>query len=100
MATNYSRGAAAERRVKKYFEERGFFVVRSAGSHSPVDLVALRDGRVTLVQVKSGQGRMSRAEVEKFCRLGQQYGAYSVVIARVRRGTLDFDAYFPVREQT
>lgn len=37
---NYISGRNFEYRVKKYLEKEGWFVVRTAGSHSPVDLVA------------------------------------------------------------
>ena len=51
--TNYSIGRAFEYRVKKYLEKEGFVVFRSAGSHSPADLVALKLGEVWLVQCKA-----------------------------------------------
>lgn len=40
--TNYRRGYAAELRAKRILERQGWFVIRSAGSHSPLDLVAFR----------------------------------------------------------
>ncbi len=52
MATNYQRGAAFERKAQKELEGHGFAVVRSAGSHSPTDLVAMRAGEIVLVQCK------------------------------------------------
>ena len=42
MATNYRRGADFERKVMRDLEAHGYCVVRSAGSHSPADLIALR----------------------------------------------------------
>ncbi len=61
--SSYTRGRRLEYDAKRYFEERGYLVVRSAGSKSPVDLVCLRAGEPTLlVQCKYGQCRMSRAE--------------------------------------
>jgi Holliday junction resolvase len=51
--SNYSRGANFERRVQKYFENAGYFVLRSAGSHSPVDLVTLKGGEISLIQCKT-----------------------------------------------
>lgn len=48
--SNYSRGANFERRVMKNLEARSWTVFRSAGSHSPVDLVAIRMGEVQLYQ--------------------------------------------------
>ena len=52
MATNYQRGAAFERKTQGELERHGFAVVRSAGSHSPTDLVAMRNGEIVLVQCK------------------------------------------------
>lgn len=40
LTTAYARGTAFERRVKAALERAGWLVLRSAGSHSPADLVA------------------------------------------------------------
>ena len=50
--TNYARGAAFERRVFVHLAEQGYAVIRSAGSHGVVDLVALKACEVILVQCK------------------------------------------------
>lgn len=52
MSTMYARGADFERLVKKSYEEQGYLVIRSAGSHSPVDLVAMQKGLTVLIQCK------------------------------------------------
>ena len=52
MATNYTRGAAFERKVAKDLEGYGYVAVRSAGSHSPADVIALKHGAVLCVQCK------------------------------------------------
>ena len=39
--SQYSKGANFERLAQKFLEDEGAFVIRSAGSHSPVDLIAL-----------------------------------------------------------
>ena len=59
--TNYNKGRAFEYKVKQLLEERGFYVVRSAGSHGIVDLVAIGKEQVNLVQCKS-DGRISPAD--------------------------------------
>lgn len=41
MPTNYSRGRAFEWSVRKQFEKGGCFVMRSAGSRGPFDLIAI-----------------------------------------------------------
>ena len=52
MATNYQRGAAFERKVARDLESHGYVTVRSAGSHSPVDVVAMKYGTIAAVQCK------------------------------------------------
>jgi Holliday junction resolvase-like predicted endonuclease len=47
------RGSQREHQVCHELRQRGYFCVRSAGSHGPVDVVALRNGGGWLVQVKS-----------------------------------------------
>jgi len=48
----YRKGANFERRCRRFLEEKGWFVIRSGGSKSPVDLVALRDGEIALIQCR------------------------------------------------
>ena len=43
-ATKYKNGAARERRIMKKLEQEGWFCIRSAGSHSPIDIIALKKG--------------------------------------------------------
>lgn len=50
--TNYARGAEFERRIKRHLETNGYAVIRSAGSHSLIDLIALKPGQTLLVQCK------------------------------------------------
>lgn len=69
--SNYSRGAKFERRVQDYFEKAGYFVIRSAGSHSLIDLVALKGGEVQLVQCKT-DGVISVAERQQLQELARE----------------------------
>jgi len=41
FATKYKNGAARERRIMKKLEQEGWFCIRSAGSHSPIDIIAM-----------------------------------------------------------
>lgn len=51
--TNYEKGSNRERYIKKKLEKAGYLVVRSAGSHSPIDLIAIdREGSLLFLQVK------------------------------------------------
>lgn len=52
---NYVKGRRLEYEVKQYLMQKGWFVVRSAGSHSPFDLIAIKDGVVSLIQCKNSK---------------------------------------------
>lgn len=68
---SYRKGAVRERQVAERYEANGWVVYRSAGSHGPADLVALKAGVMPeLVQVKatkagpwSGFGPADREEL-------------------------------------
>lgn len=50
--SNYVRGYEVERRVVQELTAQGYHVVRSAGSHTPVDIVAWNEQEVVFIQVK------------------------------------------------
>lgn len=80
MATNYTRGAAFERKVAKDLEGYGYVTVRSAGSHSPADVIAMHYGIIVAVQCKLN-GRLDPNEWNElwdFCLLA---GAKPIVAA-------------------
>jgi len=67
MNKNYESGRRFEYRVKEYLEKKGYYVMRSAGSKSPVDLIAvptIHACSITctmLIQCKHG-GKISKQE--------------------------------------
>jgi Holliday junction resolvase len=101
--SNYRRGRAFEYRVMDYFRKLGFFVMRSAGSHGPVDLVALKKGstwvmddldvgkrltqevHVVFIQCKT-DGKMLLEERSSLLELARQVGAKAFVIS-ISRGS-------------
>ena len=64
MNKNYNKGRRFEYKVKAWLEERDWICVRSAGSKSPFDLVAMKDGQTLPIQCKYGT-RISRAEMKE-----------------------------------
>jgi len=77
----YRRGASAERELAKLLEERGFAVLRSAGSHR-VDLVA-GDGKEYLcIEVKSTRSDrvyLPQDDVEKLVSFAERFGGRAVL---------------------
>lgn len=56
-------------------KKEGWMVSRSAASHGAVDVFAAKDGRVLLVQVKSGRGRATKEELEELVKWGRSSNA-------------------------
>lgn len=78
--TQYERGANFERRVKRWLEGQGYFVIRSAGSKGPVDLVAVSAYETVLVQCKRG-GRISQPEVDALASLKRRLNVKVAVVS-------------------
>lgn len=58
------------------------FVTRSAGSHTPVDLVAFWGDSVWFLQAKSGKTKISRKDKMELVDLAHDCGAIPVVVIR------------------
>jgi Holliday junction resolvase len=77
--TRYSRGADFERKVKADLQANGYFVVRAAGSHGPVDLTAQAPGPIVAwVQCKR-DGRMSIVDRRALVDLASAFNAVPVL---------------------
>jgi Holliday junction resolvase len=79
----YRRGRAFEWHVRDVLEQAGWWVIRSAGSHSPADLVAWAPAAeyhaCWLVQAKRS-GHLSRAEREALLQWADRAGAFAVAV--------------------
>jgi Holliday junction resolvase len=76
----YRKGAELERKIMASLKEKGYHVVRSAGSKGPFDLIALgKPGEVLVIQVKAGRGKMTRAERMELVDLATDHGATPVL---------------------
>ena len=53
MPSNYSKGRNLEYSVRERLKALGYIVFRCAGSR-PVDLIAIREGKILLVECKAG----------------------------------------------
>jgi len=81
--SNYRKGADFERRVKKKLESDGWIVFRSAGSHSPADLIAAkRDTQkfeYLLIQCKGGGAGLTKREKAEFKEYAESHGFQAVL---------------------
>lgn len=65
---NYINGAARERRLLHQLEEKGYIVIRSAGSHSQIDLIAIHKykKKILFLQVKpKSMSKNAKDKIEK-----------------------------------
>jgi len=97
---NYARGANFERVVKADLEMRGYLVIRAAGSHGVMDLVAFRfprkpyaSGETWFIQCKI-HGTMSPAERRELYETAAKWGAWAVRASRPKRGTILYERLF------
>ena len=82
---SYKKGYRLEQRVRKFLEERGFFVVRSAGSKSPVDLLAGDGHDLLAIQVKAGKD-MTRKERLALIEAAEKLKAHPIFAKREKYG--------------
>jgi Holliday junction resolvase len=78
--TNYERGRSFEYKVQNDLRSHGFTTIRSAGSHSPADLIAVKSGQLLFVQCKR-DGKISVEEQGELVLLSQAVGvaAWSIL---------------------
>jgi len=82
--SRYIRGRRFEHRVKRLLEERGYIVVRSAGSKGPFDLVALRFGEILLIQCKL-DGNLPKAEKRQMIAAARVAGGKPLLAIKDKR---------------
>lgn len=86
MTTRYQKGRSYEYYIKYNLERAGFYVIRSAGSHGPFDLIALdKNGNVYGIQVKKNKyiNRQLRSEM---CNVAKTYNIVPIIAYRDKSG--------------
>lgn len=85
---NYVKGANFERKVKKFYEGLGYLVFRTAGSHSPADLIAfpplgnMKEWQPILIQCKATD-KVRLNEMEELKQVALKY----CLVARLAKKT-------------
>lgn len=62
---NYQAGVRFERELKDLLEKAGYYVMRSAGSHGPADLIAIKDGKTYIISCKRDFRDLKKLEPDK-----------------------------------
>ncbi len=79
--TQYQLGRSFEYRTRDLLIKNGYYVVRSAQSKGLIDLVALKMGKVLIVQCKRG-GLLDKGEWDELFSLARRIGAVPVFTER------------------
>ncbi|MEM7821456.1 MAG: restriction endonuclease [Candidatus Aenigmatarchaeota archaeon] len=79
----YVNGVNFERRIKKDFENKGYFVIRSAGSKSPIDLVAIKEGIPVLIQCKTKE--VTKEEIDELRKLRSKVKCKVLIVVKRNR---------------
>ena len=83
---NYQNGANFERKVKKELEEQGWWVARTAGSHSIVDLICIKRGNKPLMLQCKLNGVISAKDREELKRWAKSVDVCAGLVHRIRVG--------------
>jgi len=95
--SNYRRGADFERTVQDDLEDKGYLVIRAAGSHGIMDLVAFtlreRFAPPLFIQCKTN-GKMSPKERRDLWEVAHICGAVPIKASRPKRGAILFERWY------
>ena len=79
---NYNNGRAFEYRVIRKIEALGWRCIRSAGSHTPIDIIAGKDGKVLGFQCKGASAKLSREAWNSFWWCCKEFGCTPILVRR------------------
>ncbi|MBC9785921.1 Holliday junction resolvase [Heliobacterium chlorum] len=74
--TNYQRGYEIERKIMQELTDHGYLAIRSAGSHSKIDVLGIQGNRVVAVQskrTKAFKPSAYRKEIEEIQQVIRDY---------------------------
>jgi Holliday junction resolvase len=87
--TYYTRGRAYEYKALQILRRDGWVCSRSAASHGPVDIFAGKNGRILLIQIKSGRAKVSKADREIFAKWAEAFNADAEIWHFKKRKSLE-----------
>lgn len=90
----YRTGANFERALARALRSRGIWVIRSAGSKGPADLIAWYGERKALIQCKAG-GSVSPLEVQALRAAARALGGTGWVVSKSPRGSEAWHLVYP-----
>ena len=87
----YVRGRAFEYNIATVFRRKGYYVMRSAGSHGPADLIAVKKGRSPImIQCKTGETKISMEERDIFYLASKEADSIAIVASKLSRKPTEY----------
>ena len=81
MAGRYAKGMAFENQCQHDFEDLGYRVIRSAGSHGPIDLICgKKDEGIIVIQCRI-RGNISKAEIVELREWAEAFSNARILLA-------------------
>ena len=90
---SYQKGYRFELEVKRYLEQKGYLVFRTAGSHSLADLIVVDHTMwriVYLIQCKYGTAKMNKIDIIKLTKLANKFNLIPVYCNRKPGTSMSF----------
>ena len=95
--SSYRKGYRFEKRVQKFFEDLGFFVVRQGKSKFP-DLIALKDSLILLIECKVRK-KISKKELEMFAEILEKVPSAIALLAFRNKRKINFALIYIAEEE-
>lgn len=81
MVGRYAKGMMFENQCQHYFEDLGYRVIRSAGSHGPCDLICGKKGEGIIIVQCRIRGNISKDEIVELREWAESFGSARVLLA-------------------
>ena len=81
MSGRYAKGMAFENDCQHYFEDLGYVVIRSAGSHGPIDLICGKKDEGTIVIQCRLRGNISKDEIAELREWAEAFSGARILLA-------------------
>jgi Holliday junction resolvase len=98
VGTLYEKGRAREYATMAMLKREGWKVSRSAASHGAVDIFAAKEGRMLLIQVKSGRAKVKKDELAELVDWGKQSNGDAEVWHFKGRGVIERRRVYAARK--
>jgi Holliday junction resolvase len=95
--TAYTIGRQFEYQVLEYFRELAYFAIRSPGSKTKIDIIAIKPHQVLFIQCKRA-GTLGPAEWNQLFAIASTCGAIPIVASKIARKPIVFEQLMALKD--